>query len=195
MSANSRLTTAVHALCWLELAARRGYPSLTSERVAASLASNPALVRKALGPLRDAGLVTSGRGPGAGWSLARPAARIRLDQVYDALGEEPPYALHAHTPNQDCPVGFGIRPVLSDVYADADAAIRRSLAAAPSPTSSTPCSPSTHSPARRGSPVCLGRDSPAGTTHSHRTTPTSPGASCRCPVPTRGGRRGRAPRP
>ena len=127
MSANSRLTTAVHALCWLELAARRGYPSLTSERVAASLASNPALVRKALGPLRDAGLVTSGRGPGAGWSLARPAARIRLDQVYDALGEEAPYALHAHEPNQDCPVGFGIRPVLADVYADADAAVRRSL--------------------------------------------------------------------
>lgn len=127
MSANSRLTTAVHALCWLELAARRGYPSLTSERVAASLASNPALVRKALGPLRDAGLVTSGRGPGAGWSLARPAAKIRLDQVHDALGEGTPYALHAHEPNQDCPVGFGIRPVLADVYADADAAVRRSL--------------------------------------------------------------------
>ena len=128
MSANSRLTTAIHALCWLELAARRGYPSLSSERVAASLASNPALVRKALGPLRDAGLVTAGRGPGAGWSLARPAHTIRLDEVYDALGENPPYALHAHEPNQDCPVGFGIRPVLGELYADAEAAVRRSLA-------------------------------------------------------------------
>ncbi|MEO6511584.1 MAG: Rrf2 family transcriptional regulator [Nocardioides sp.] len=129
MSANSRLTTAIHALCWLELAARRGYPSLTSERVAASLASNPALVRKALGPLRDAGLVTSGRGPGAGWSLARPAAAIRLDEVYAALGDsEVPFALHPHDPNQECPVGFGIRPVLADLYADADAALRRTLA-------------------------------------------------------------------
>ena len=141
MSANSRLTTAVHALCWLELAARRGYPSLSSERVAASLASNPALVRKALGPLRDAGLVTAGRGPGAGWSLARPAARIRLDQVYDALGEEAPYALHAHEPNQDCPVGFGIRPVLTDVYADAAAAVRRSLRRRTVSDVLEPCSP------------------------------------------------------
>ena len=128
MSANSRLTTAIHALCWLELAARRGYPSLTSERVAASLASNPALVRKALGPLREAGLVASGRGPGAGWSLARPAAQIRLDEVYDALGDDTAFALHPHEPNQECPVGFGIRPVLGEVYADADAAVRRSLA-------------------------------------------------------------------
>ena len=127
MSANSRLTTAIHALCWLELAARRGYPSLTSERVAASLASNPALVRKALGPLREAGLVASGRGPGAGWSLARPAREIRLDQVYGAVGDDTAFALHPHEPNQECPVGFGIRPVLSDVYADADAAVRRTL--------------------------------------------------------------------
>ncbi len=127
MSANSRLTTAIHALCWLELAARRGDASLTSERVAASLASNPALVRKALGPLRDAGLVTSGRGPGAGWSLARPAGKIRLDEVYDALGDDTTFGLHPHEPNQDCPVGFGIRPVLADTYAAADAAVRRTL--------------------------------------------------------------------
>ena len=127
MSANSRLTTAVHALCWLELAARRGYPSLTSERVAASLASNPALVREALGPLRDAGNRHVGprprrrlvAGPAGGDHPARPGVR--------RLGEEAPYALHAHEPNQDCPVGFGIRPVLADVYADADAAVRRSL--------------------------------------------------------------------
>jgi Rrf2 family protein len=127
VSANSRLTIAIHALCWLELAARRGDASLSSERVAASLASNPALVRKALGPLRDAGLVTAGRGPGAGWSLARPAASIRLDEVYDALGDDTAFALHPHEPNPECPVGFGIRPVLSEVYADADAAVRRTL--------------------------------------------------------------------
>jgi DNA-binding IscR family transcriptional regulator len=127
MSANSRLTTAIHALCWLELATRRGDACLTSERVAASLASNPALVRKVLGPLRDAGLVRAGRGPGAGWALVRPAEVIRLDEIYDALGEDAPFALHPHEPNQRCQVGFGIRPVLADVYSQADAAVRRSL--------------------------------------------------------------------
>jgi Rrf2 family protein len=127
MSANSRLTVAVHALCWLELAARRGYESLSSERIASSLASNPALIRKTLGPLREAGLVTVGRGPGAGWALARPAERIRLDEVHEALKENGLYALHPHDPNQACPVGFGIRPVLGQVYADAEAALNRSL--------------------------------------------------------------------
>lgn len=127
MPANSRLTIAIHALCWLELADRRGYPSLTSERIASSLASNPALVRKALGPLRDAGLVRTERGPGAGWSLARAANEIRLDEVYAALGEAAPFALHPHEPNQVCPVGFGIRPVLADLYADADDALRRTF--------------------------------------------------------------------
>ena len=47
--------------------------------------------------------------------------------MYDALGDDPPFALHPHEPNQDCPVGFGIRPVLGEVYADAEAAVRRSL--------------------------------------------------------------------
>lgn len=126
MAATSRLTIALHALCWLELARRQGEPELTSERVADSLASHPVLVRRVLGPLRDAGLVAAGRGAGAGWSLARPAKQITVLDVYDALGHEDRFALHPHEPKQDCPVGFGIRPVLAAVYADAeDAALRR----------------------------------------------------------------------
>ena len=112
MSANSRLTTAVHALCWLELAARRGYPSLTSERGGARPAPHPARGRHTPRPRPAARGGAPGRGPPARAGGAPPAATIRLDQVYDALGEEAPYALHAHEPNQDCPVGFGIRPMV-----------------------------------------------------------------------------------
>lgn len=127
ISANSRLTTAVHALCWLELARRRGRSTLTSEQVAASLASNPVLVRRSLAPLREAGIVVSGRGPGSGWGLGRPAEAISLREVYDALGPDETFALHPHEPNLECPVGFGIRPVLSEVYAGIDAAISEEL--------------------------------------------------------------------
>ena len=127
MSANSQLTTAVHALCWLELARRRGADALSSERVAASLASHPVLIRRCLGPLRDAGILTVGRGRGAGWSLARPADEITLGEVYAALGQPETFALHPHEPNLDCPVGFGIRPVLVQAYDEVEAAILQTL--------------------------------------------------------------------
>jgi DNA-binding IscR family transcriptional regulator len=128
VSASSRMTVAIHALCWLELAARRGRPRLTSAEIASSLASHPVQVRRELAPLRRSGLVeVIGKGPGAGWSLARPAETITLREVSAALGEESPFALHPHAPNQECPVGSRIRPVLGDIYADVQAAIAREL--------------------------------------------------------------------
>ena len=117
MGANSQLTTAVHSLCWLELAARRGRAPLTSAEIAASLANHPVQVRQGLAHLREAGLVAvTGRGPGAGWRLTRRAEEIPLSEVYDALGDPGPFALHAHDPNPECTVGAGIRPVLAKVY-------------------------------------------------------------------------------
>ncbi|MFC0007165.1 Rrf2 family transcriptional regulator [Micromonospora siamensis] len=116
MAGNSRLTVAVHALCWLALAQRHGHTGLTSDQIAASLDSNPAAVRRALGPLRDAGLVGAGVGPGGGWSLRAPAAGITLADVYAAVEPGPVFALHPHPPRQDCPVGYGIAPVLDGVY-------------------------------------------------------------------------------
>lgn len=128
MSANSQLTAAVHALCWLALAARRGRPSLTSAEIARSLANHPVQVRRNLAHLRTAGLVSvTGRGPGAGWTLSRPADAISLAEVHAALGENGPFALHAREPNPECPVGAGIRPVLSSIYADAVDAMVREL--------------------------------------------------------------------
>lgn len=111
----------------MELARRRGEPILSSDRVAASLASHPVAVRRLLGQLREAGLVEATRGRGSGWSLSRPAADITLLDVHDALGHDAPFALHRHEPNLECPVGFGIRPVLAEVYQRADFAISNEL--------------------------------------------------------------------
>ena len=128
MSSNSRLTTAIHALCWLELSARRGTPTLTSAQVADSLQSHPVLIRRTLAPLRDAGLLrVVGRGPGAGWQLARPAAEITLREVHQMLGGDTIFALHPHPPKPDCPVGHGIPDVLDRVYRDAEEAVAQVL--------------------------------------------------------------------
>src|SRR5690242_10816401 len=128
MAANSRLTIAVHALSWLALAQRRGHTQLTSDEVAASVNTNPVILRRSLGDLRRAGLVTARRGAGAGFALARPAAEISLYDVWTAVAAEPLLALHHSLPNLECPVGRGIRPVLSDMYDEATAAFGAALA-------------------------------------------------------------------
>src|SRR6185312_5036011 len=115
MAANSRLTIAVHALAWLALAHRRGHERLTSDEVAASVNANPVILRTSLGRLRQAGLVKVSHGAGAGWWLALPPEEISLLAIYEAMGSEPLFAMHHTEPNQECPVGRGIRPALDKV--------------------------------------------------------------------------------
>src|SRR5260370_19692014 len=128
MAANSRLTIAAHALAWLALAERRGQARLTSEQVAASVNTNPVIIRRSLGDLRRAGLVSVRHGAGAGWSLARPPERITLLEVYDAVQQEPLFGMHRTEPNLQCPVGRGIRPALEEVYDGVERATRQELA-------------------------------------------------------------------
>jgi Rrf2 family protein len=127
MAANSRLTIAVHALAWLALAQRRGRQLLTSDQVAASVNTNPVIIRRSLGDLRRAGLVSVRRGANPGWGLARRPEDITVLDVYDAVEPRPLFALHRAEPNLECPVGRGIRPALHGVYAGAEQALRAQL--------------------------------------------------------------------
>jgi Rrf2 family protein len=129
MTGNSRYTIALHVLTWMALVARRGRDLVTSEQIAGSVNTNPVFLRRVLGPLREAGLVSSRRGSGAGWRLGRPAAEITLAQVYRAMADEPLFPMHHGEPSQDCPVGHGIRPALAPLYRAAEDALARQLAA------------------------------------------------------------------
>ncbi|SBV24750.1 transcriptional regulator, BadM/Rrf2 family [Micromonospora krabiensis] len=128
VAANSRVTIAAHALAWMELARRRGREVLTSEEVAASVNTNAVILRRSLGDLQRAGLVRARRGNGAGYCLGRPATEITLLDVWLAVSPEPLLALHHSEPNLQCPVGRGIRPVLTDLYDEATDTFRTTLA-------------------------------------------------------------------
>ena len=45
------------------------------------------------------------------------------------MGDDELFAMHPHQPNLECPVGYGIGPVLTQIYAVARNAVLESLAA------------------------------------------------------------------
>ncbi|MFE7394486.1 Rrf2 family transcriptional regulator [Streptomyces sp. NPDC057582] len=129
MSASSRMTVATHALTWMAMVCpRRSDGIVTSDEIAVSVNTNPVVIRRILGSLRDAGLVVSQRGQGAGWRLARTPDAITLRDVYLAVEPEPLISLHAAPPNQECPVGRGIPPVLQEAYGRAQDSMAAELA-------------------------------------------------------------------
>lgn len=130
MSASSRMTVATHALTWMALVCpQRADGIVTPDQIADSVNTNPVVIRRILGSLRDAGLVVSQRGQGAGWRLARTPESTTLRDVYLAVEPDPLIALHAATPNQKCPVGRGLPPALRKAYSRAEESMKAELAA------------------------------------------------------------------
>ena len=84
MKRNSRLSLALHTLSHMA-----GDPQRvrTSADIAAHAGTNPVVVRRVLGRLREAGLLTSEKGHAGGWRLARAPEGITLADVYLALDE------------------------------------------------------------------------------------------------------------
>lgn len=125
MSISSRFVVAVHILTLLETSG--GKPT-TSDWIAGSVNTNPAVVRRLLSMLAKAGLTTSQLGTGGGALLARPAADITLLDVYRAVDEGELFSLHREDPNPACPVGRHIQEALQDTLAAAQRALEAELA-------------------------------------------------------------------
>ncbi len=113
MAQNCRFAFAVHVLSSLAL-----HPegAMNSEQLAATVNTNPVVIRRLLLDLRDANLIETQRGPGGGAKLAREASEISLAQIYSATsGDFQPFGEHPNEPAQCCPVGRGIKAVLEGV--------------------------------------------------------------------------------
>jgi DNA-binding IscR family transcriptional regulator len=99
------------------------------EQIAGSVNTSPVVIRSLLGELREAGLAGSRRGAGAGWTLTRELESITLLDAGEAV--EPSatlFAMHRATPDQECPVGFGIGPAMRSIYDGIEGTIRDELA-------------------------------------------------------------------
>ena len=88
---------------------------MTSDFMAASIGTNPVIIRKLLQQLKAAGLVEVSRGTG-GVTITRPLDQITFLDIYKAVECAPDEQLfHFHdNPNPKCPVGKNIHRVLDD---------------------------------------------------------------------------------
>jgi DNA-binding IscR family transcriptional regulator len=117
MKQNSQLSDVLHVL--LHMAEGEG-PS-TSETLAAAMQTNPVVLRRLMGGLRDAGFVVSEKGHGGGWVLACDMDRITLGDVYQALGAPPLVSLGFREDNPSCLVAQAVNDALAGAAQEAEA--------------------------------------------------------------------------
>ena len=125
MAKKCRFAVAVHVATLLALS---GDQPATSEWIAGSVNTNPVVVRRILSALAKAGIVRSLRGINGGSVLAQSPDAITLLDISLAVDEAKPPPLHHQMPNQNCPVGRGIQPVLTKVLGQVNVAADHVLA-------------------------------------------------------------------
>lgn len=125
MTGNSRFAVSVHILAYL--AFRKG-AAVPSAEIAASVATNPVVIRRLLSSLIKARLVKAQKGAKGGFSLASAPENISLLAIYRAAEPDPEHGLNRFTPNHRCPVGAKIEGILHQIFFKAQAGMEAELA-------------------------------------------------------------------
>lgn len=112
MPRDLRMSRILHVLIHLD----RHVPLATSDEISRMISTNPVVVRRMMGGLRDRGIVSSEKGHGGGWQLARSLADVTLRDVYDAVGAPPLFN-----------IGPGAEPAVCLVERAVDARLDASL--------------------------------------------------------------------
>lgn len=112
MQISSRFTMAIHMFVCIDTFKEQ---KVTSDFMAASIGTNPVIIRKLLQQLKAAGLIEVLRGTG-GVKITRPLENITFLDIYKAVECTPEEQLfHFHeNPNPQCPVGRNIHKVLDE---------------------------------------------------------------------------------
>jgi DNA-binding IscR family transcriptional regulator len=108
--------------------ARHELPA-TSDTLAKMLGTNPVVVRRTMGLLKQEGYVRSEKGHRGGWTLARPLAEITLLDIHHALGSSSLFAMGLSTDHPECLVEQAVNDALTDAFDAAQALLLERLGA------------------------------------------------------------------
>ena len=113
MQISSRFTVALHIFTCVDMF--KDEHKVTSDFLAASINTNPVIIRKILIQLKKAGLITVARGTG-GIEMTRELSYITFYDVYQAIEslEDGNLFRFHENPSTKCPVGRNIHALLDD---------------------------------------------------------------------------------
>lgn len=92
----------------------------TSERISQMLNTNPVVVRRTLGALREHGIVSSEGGRGGGWRLTRSLDQVTVLDVQRALHEGSILSAPVSRDHPSCPVERASNRVLEAAHTEAE---------------------------------------------------------------------------
>lgn len=116
MPTDNRLSRMLHVLIHMD---QIGAP-VTSDTISRMLGTNPVVVRRTMAGLRAAGYLTSVKGHGGGWTLARPLDEVTLRDIHKALGSPRLFAIGLAEDDPKCLVERAVNVALQDVMAEAE---------------------------------------------------------------------------
>ncbi|SHN09262.1 Rrf2 family transcriptional regulator [Phytopseudomonas punonensis] len=115
MRNDTRLSRMLHVLIHMDRHEQR----TTSETIARMLETNPVVVRRTMGLLRDKGYVTSDKGHNGGWALAKPLTEITLLDIHQALGSQSIFSIGLATDHPTCLVEQAVNQALENAFDEA----------------------------------------------------------------------------
>lgn len=120
---STKLSVSIHILSVIAL---MGEQPVTSEYIASSINTNPALVRRLMSRLKKAKMIRTSTKLGV-TGLARKAEDITLLDIFSAVEEHSDlFSIHGNT-NHQCPVGAKIESTLKNLYDTIQAATEEKL--------------------------------------------------------------------
>jgi Rrf2 family protein len=123
MKRSARLSVALHALVHLVDKPE----AVTSTILSECLMTNPVVVRRVMGELREAGIVSSAKGHDGGWRLTRAPGDVSLQDVHAALGETLLLRAESDPGDTACTIVRTVDRVMTDFLADAEALLAARL--------------------------------------------------------------------
>lgn len=125
MKTDGRLARMLHVLVHMGLLGGRE----TSERIGQMLNTNPVVVRRTLGALRQHGIVESEGGRGGGWKLVKSLEEVTVLDVQRALHEGTILSAPISRDHPSCPVERASNSVLEEAHAAAESELLKKYAA------------------------------------------------------------------